>query len=430
MTSPLSASRSSSPSSARPSGDTGSAEVQIALLTERINDLTQHLREHSKDHHSRRGLLMLVGQPPAAPQLPAAQGPRGLPRADPRARPAPVIERRRPRRPSSRLATEDGGQFTREDLAARRRCSSSTRSRSARSAPTSSTSTRRCSDEFAPARRAALRRLVRRDLVAEGVPGGARRHDPAALGLRAQGRGLPRLRRLPRAAASPARARDHRPRRRRAVELRGPVPATCPGANLIFDALAALPEPRRSAPAPAARAPTTTSRARTTRRWSSSTPTSSARTAPSRTSGCASGRCAASSATSPCAPSTRARGAAACAAEAAARQGASGRCTTRCSPTRAGSRTRICGPAPSASGSTSTASRPTALGGRGGRAHPARLRERRSAPGWSRRRRGFVRTGAPRTCDKRYTMQIDRIQRVEEANGPPIRRAGRKGTYV
>lgn len=43
-------------------GDTGAAEVQIALMTERINDLTQHLREHSKDHHSRRGLLMLVGR--------------------------------------------------------------------------------------------------------------------------------------------------------------------------------------------------------------------------------------------------------------------------------------------------------------------------------------------------------------------------------
>ena len=36
--------------------------MQIALLTERINDLTDHLREHTKDHHSRRGLLMLVGQ--------------------------------------------------------------------------------------------------------------------------------------------------------------------------------------------------------------------------------------------------------------------------------------------------------------------------------------------------------------------------------
>ncbi len=42
--------------------DTGKTEVQIALLTERINMLTEHLRTHRKDHHSRRGLLMLVGQ--------------------------------------------------------------------------------------------------------------------------------------------------------------------------------------------------------------------------------------------------------------------------------------------------------------------------------------------------------------------------------
>ncbi len=42
--------------------DTGSTEVQVALLTARINELTEHLREHKKDHHSRRGLLMLVGQ--------------------------------------------------------------------------------------------------------------------------------------------------------------------------------------------------------------------------------------------------------------------------------------------------------------------------------------------------------------------------------
>jgi small subunit ribosomal protein S15 len=42
--------------------DTGKAEVQVALLTERINGLTQHLRDHGKDHHSRRGLLMLVGR--------------------------------------------------------------------------------------------------------------------------------------------------------------------------------------------------------------------------------------------------------------------------------------------------------------------------------------------------------------------------------
>jgi small subunit ribosomal protein S15 len=42
--------------------DTGSPEVQIALLTERINHLTDHLKVHKKDHHSRRGLLMLVGR--------------------------------------------------------------------------------------------------------------------------------------------------------------------------------------------------------------------------------------------------------------------------------------------------------------------------------------------------------------------------------
>ncbi|MGE5484244.1 MAG: 30S ribosomal protein S15 [Ignavibacteriales bacterium] len=42
--------------------DTGSPEVQVAILTERINYLTEHLKEHKKDHHSRRGLLKMVGQ--------------------------------------------------------------------------------------------------------------------------------------------------------------------------------------------------------------------------------------------------------------------------------------------------------------------------------------------------------------------------------
>lgn len=42
--------------------DTGSPQVQVAMLTERINQLTEHLRTHKKDHHSRRGLLMLVGR--------------------------------------------------------------------------------------------------------------------------------------------------------------------------------------------------------------------------------------------------------------------------------------------------------------------------------------------------------------------------------
>ncbi|MGB4814843.1 MAG: 30S ribosomal protein S15, partial [Bifidobacterium adolescentis] len=43
-------------------GDTGSPEVQVALLSKRIADLTEHLKEHKHDHHSRRGLLLLVGQ--------------------------------------------------------------------------------------------------------------------------------------------------------------------------------------------------------------------------------------------------------------------------------------------------------------------------------------------------------------------------------
>jgi small subunit ribosomal protein S15 len=43
-------------------GDTGSPEVQIALLSKRISDLTEHLKTHKHDHHSRRGLLLLVGQ--------------------------------------------------------------------------------------------------------------------------------------------------------------------------------------------------------------------------------------------------------------------------------------------------------------------------------------------------------------------------------
>ena len=43
-------------------GDTGSPEVQIALLTQRINHLTEHLKTHQKDHHSRRGLLKMVGK--------------------------------------------------------------------------------------------------------------------------------------------------------------------------------------------------------------------------------------------------------------------------------------------------------------------------------------------------------------------------------
>ena len=47
---------------ARTAGDTGSVEVQVALLTERINNLTEHMKEHSHDYHTNRGLLQLVGK--------------------------------------------------------------------------------------------------------------------------------------------------------------------------------------------------------------------------------------------------------------------------------------------------------------------------------------------------------------------------------
>ena len=46
----------------RSEGDTGSPEVQVSILTERISNLTEHLKEHNKDYHSRRGLLIMVGQ--------------------------------------------------------------------------------------------------------------------------------------------------------------------------------------------------------------------------------------------------------------------------------------------------------------------------------------------------------------------------------
>ena len=75
----------------RADGDTGSAEVQVALLTERINELTGHLRTHTKDHHSRRGLLMLVGKRRRLLRYLRAQRPRALPRAGRGSRPAAMI---------------------------------------------------------------------------------------------------------------------------------------------------------------------------------------------------------------------------------------------------------------------------------------------------------------------------------------------------
>ena len=59
---PVKSKERSSASTGPTSTDTGSPEVQVALLTSRINELTEHFKTHKKDHHSRRGLLKLVGQ--------------------------------------------------------------------------------------------------------------------------------------------------------------------------------------------------------------------------------------------------------------------------------------------------------------------------------------------------------------------------------
>ena len=71
-------------------GDTGSPEVQVAMLTQRIKDLTEHLKEHKHDHHSRRGLLLLVGQRRRLLNYLRREGHQPLPLADRAARPAPL----------------------------------------------------------------------------------------------------------------------------------------------------------------------------------------------------------------------------------------------------------------------------------------------------------------------------------------------------
>ena len=66
---------------ARTPGDTGSAEVQVAILSERITNLTEHFKTHKKDHHSRRGLLKMVGQRRAPARPPEVHRRRPLRRA-------------------------------------------------------------------------------------------------------------------------------------------------------------------------------------------------------------------------------------------------------------------------------------------------------------------------------------------------------------
>src|ERR1044072_1152467 len=108
--------------------DTGSTRVQVALLTERINQLTEHLRSNSKDHHSRRGLLMLVGRRrrlfnyfqkhDLEGYRALIKEPGGLPGAHQEAGAAPVsITARATAAPEFRLRPENREPFTRDDLA-------------------------------------------------------------------------------------------------------------------------------------------------------------------------------------------------------------------------------------------------------------------------------------------------------------------------
>ena len=73
-------------------GDTGSPEVQVAMLTQRIKDLTEHSREHKHDHHSRRGLLLLVGRRRRLLRYLETHRHRTLPLADQAPRPASMTD--------------------------------------------------------------------------------------------------------------------------------------------------------------------------------------------------------------------------------------------------------------------------------------------------------------------------------------------------
>ena len=207
----------------------------MALLTHRINHLTEHLREHKHDHHSRRGLLMLVGRRRRFLnylQKKDLEGYRSLIRELGPAPLAPSCRSSRPDslRPSSRLQRPEGAAVhARATCSAARRSSSSIRSRSRRSAPTSCRSTTTCwrtspsaapRSTASPATRTTRRRRSRTrcsieiEQLSDFEPKGA-----ACRGVRRPAPG-----RLP-----AARARADRPRRRRALELRGAVArASCP----------------------------------------------------------------------------------------------------------------------------------------------------------------------------------------------------------
>ena len=221
-------------------GDTGTAEVQIALLTERINDLTQHLRGHSKDHHSRRGLLMLVGQRRRLLRYLQRKDIERYRAIDLGARP-PAVSVVAPGTPAPdfTLQTEDGGRLHARGPEG---LDDGPRLLPVRLQPRLHRPVQlyqEVLDEF-EARGAQLygvscdatwsQRAFREKL---GVS------IPHAVGLRAQGRDVPGVRGLPPRRLPEARARHRRPRRDRQWSYEADNPGELPGANLIFDGLAA-----------------------------------------------------------------------------------------------------------------------------------------------------------------------------------------------
>ena len=233
--------------------DTGNTRVQVALLTERINDLTEHLRSHKKDHASRRGLLMLVGRRRRLLNYLQRSDLEGTASSCASSACASEPARAGTPAPEFTLRREDGSAFTREDLLG------ATTVLVFYPAAFSSV----CTDQFqiyeeargeiGPQGAVDLRRLLRPARVADGVPREARRLVRAALGLRAQGRGVARFGgSSSRPASRTARSSSSAPTASSPGAGRASTPGTLPGVNLVFDGLAAVERLSRRCAAPAA----------------------------------------------------------------------------------------------------------------------------------------------------------------------------------
>ena len=316
----------------------------------------------SRPAHARR-------PPPPLPELPPEEGPGGVPLAHPRARPAPLARDgghrgRAGRRPTSRSRTLRGRRVHARRLL---RAHAVLVFYPFAFSPV-------CTDQLSLYNEV-LDDFAERGATLYGVSCDAvwaqqafREQlgidDRAAVGLRAQGRGLPRVRRAAPGRLPAARAGADRARRGRALELRRRRRRRPPGRQ------PPLRRARRAAavsavgdwlrPAAAARPGRPRPRAGRRAAGRSSTATTSARSARRSRSGLRELPLRVAFRHFPVRASHPRAFAAACAAEAAGSRTRSGRSTTRCSPTRAGSRIRTCGRGPSGSGSTSRASTPTA----------------------------------------------------------------------